>query len=257
MSPGLRRLAVLAAAILHLAVFLWLLHPWRSALEQVPPPAVPVTLVFEPPPKPTPRPAAKAPPQPQAQPQPAPEPVYRQSGPDAKTTAPPPPSEPDEPKDAARPPDPPPMPALPVPAAPPKPEPPHPAAKPKEEKPPRPPVVSRTEQRAPARMKNAAPGERRTTGDPYFNAALAELEKHRFYPALARPLGLAGTAAFSLLVDRSGKILDLRLDASSGSDLLDRAAEKMIRDTERFPPLPADIPGSPVTFWVEIPMAPR
>jgi periplasmic protein TonB len=268
MSPGLRRLAILAAAALHLAVFLWLFHPWRSAQERVPPSALPVTLVFEPPPKP---PAPKTPPQPQPQPQPQArsEPVYRQSGPDARTTAPPVEAEPaEEAKPAATTPPPPapaaapppsPLASLPVPAAPapPKPEPPHPAARPKEEKPPRPPAVSRSEQRVPARMKNAAPGKRQTTGDPYFNAALVELEKHRFYPPLARPLGLAGVARYGVKIDRTGKIIDLRLEKSSGAELLDRAAEKMIRDTERFPPPPPDIPGDPVTFWIEIPMAPR
>jgi periplasmic protein TonB len=267
MSPGVRRVALVAAAALHLAVFLWLFHPWLAEQERMPPAALPVTLVFEPPPKP-PAPAKPTQPQPRPQPQPGADPVYRQSGPDARTTAPPVEAEPaDEakpsattatPEPAAVPP-PPPVPSLPVPAAPapPKPEPPHPAARPKEEKPPRPPAVSPSEQRTPARMKNAAPGEHQTTGDPYFNAALIELEKHRFYPPLARPLGLAGVARYGVKIDRTGKIIDLRLEKSSGAELLDRAAEKMIRDTERFPPPPADIPGDPVIFWVEIPMAPR
>jgi protein TonB len=100
------------------------------------------------------------------------------------------------------------------------------------------------------------PGERRTTGDAYLNAALAEFQKHRFYPPLGRPLGLAGVAAFGLKIDRTGKILEQWLEKSSGAEILDRAAEKMIRDTDRIPPPPPDIPGDPVTFWIEIPLAP-
>ena len=79
MPSGLWRPAVLAAASLHLAVFLWLFHPWRSAPEHLPPADLPVTLIFEPPARP-------APPEPQKAPQVGGD---RSSGPDEQTTAPP------------------------------------------------------------------------------------------------------------------------------------------------------------------------
>ncbi len=100
MSPGLRRYAIAAAAALHLAVFLWLIDPWRDAHEPQPEVALPVTLVFEAPPKPTPQPAA---PRPQPPKPPEEPPLYRESGPDTKTTAPPQPPEPEPLKAEAKP----------------------------------------------------------------------------------------------------------------------------------------------------------
>lgn len=273
-SPHMRRAAVVSALGLHLAVFLWLIDPWRNAREHVPPPAMPVTLVFEPPPKPPPPPAQPKPqaPQPPVQAQP----IYRQSGPDAKTMAPPQPPESEPVKSEAKPaeetppaprealvvPPPPPAPAItPMPPTPPaaKPEPPRPAARPKEEKPPGPqhqPVAARPAPHPPARIKNAAPGDHATTGDPYFNSLVAELEKHRFYPEIARPLGLVGTPRFDMKIDRTGKLVGLQLQESSGTELIDRAAEKMIRDTARFPPPPSDIPGDLIIIWIELPIHP-
>jgi periplasmic protein TonB len=270
-SPGLRRLAVLAAALLHLAVFLWLFHPWLSASEQLPPADIPITLVFEPPAEP------KAPPAPAQQPAPsAPQGGWdRSSGPDAKTTAPPtvetdeaknedapgePPSAPAPPDEVPAPP-PPPAPAIiaepPIPVKP-RTEPPRPAARPRDEKPvPRPQTNTAMAMHPRPPPRHAEPGERRTTGDPYLNAVLAEFEKHRFYPPLGRPLGLTGVAAFGMRIDRTGRILTLWLEKTSGAEILDRAAEKMIRDTERIPPPPPEFPGSTISLWIEIPMAPH
>jgi len=272
MSPGLRRFALVAAAALHLAVALWLFDPWRNAREHQPEVALPVTLVFEAPPKPPPpQPAA---PRPQA-PKPAEAPpLYRESGPDTKTTAPPRPPEPEplkaEAKPAEEPPPaprealvvPPPTPApaiTPTPPTPPasKPEPPRPPTRPREEKPPGPQrQPAAVNPHAPARMKNAIPGDQVTSGDPYFNSLVAELEKHRFYPELARPLGLVGTPRFDMKIDRTGRIVGLQLQESSGTELIDRAAEKMIRDTARFPPPPSDIPGDLIIIWIELPIHP-
>jgi periplasmic protein TonB len=269
LSPGPRRFAVLAAAALHLAVFLWLFHPWRDAPEQLPSVTLPITLVFEKQAEP------KAQPAPAQQQASSPGAAERESGPDAKTTTPPAAEtdeaknedEPGEPPSAPAPPDeipaPPPPPAPAVTAEPPspakpRPEPPRPAARPRDEKPvPRPQTNTAMAMHPRAPLRHAEPGERRMTGDAYLNAALAEFEKHHFYPPLARPLGLAGIAAFGMKIDRSGKILELWLEKSSGAEILDRAAEKMIRDTERIPPPPAEFPGNTVSLWIEVPLAPR
>ncbi|HEX3500068.1 MAG TPA: energy transducer TonB [Stellaceae bacterium] len=275
MKTGLRRLAVLAAIALHLAVFLWLFHPWRSAADKPPPASLPVTLVFEPPPEPKPEPK----PQPKPQPAPAqqkapPQGWDRASGPEAQTTAPP--SEPDEVKKEEKPeaaapapappaedvaPPPPPAPAvITEPPTPPKPrpEPPRPAAQPKDEKPlPHPQSNTATALHPRTSPDRVRPGERRMAGDPYLNAISRELDKHRFYPDLARPLGLRGVARFVVVVDRRGKLIAMQLIQSSGSELLDRAAEKAIRDTLPFPPVPADYPDDPVEITMEIPNGPN
>jgi TonB family protein len=273
MPAGLRRLAVLAAITLHLAVFLWLFHPWRSAEEKTPPAPMPVTLVFEPPPQPKPEPRRQPTPQPKPQPEPqAPPPQSafdRSSGPDAESTAPP--SEEDTvkneekpelaapapapPADVAAPP-PPPAPAVnvepPTPAKP-KPEPPRPASRPKDEKPlPHPQTNTATAQHPRTSPNRFAPGERRASGDPYLNSIIGELNKHRYYPDLARPLGLTGVARFIVVIDRAGKLVGMQLVQSTGSELLDRAAEKAIRDTLPFPPVPADYPGDPIEITMGI-----
>jgi colicin import membrane protein len=275
-ASGLRRFAVLAAAALHLAVFLWLFHPWRSDAGKTPPASVPVTLVFEPPPKPKPEPKPEPKPQPAPQPKPAPAPSNafdRSSGPDAQTTAPP--SEQDTQKNEEKPelaapapappaevaaPPPPPAPAvLAEPPTPPKPksEPPRPAARPPDEKPlPHPHANTATALHPRTSPNRVAPGERRTSGDPYLNAIIGELDKHRYYPELARPLRLTGVARFVVVIDRRGRLIAMQLVQSSGSELLDRAAEKAIRDTLPFPPVPADYPGDPIEITMGIYVGP-
>jgi TonB family protein len=274
MPAGLRRFALLAAAGLHLAVFLWLFQPWRSALEKTPPADMPITLVFEPPPEPKPEPKPQLTPQPKPQPAPAPAPRYdRSSGPDAQTTAPP--SEPDAVKNEEKPelaapapappaevaaPPPPPAPAvIAEPPTPPKPtpEPPRPAARPKDEKPlPHPQSNTATALHPRTSPNRVAPGERRTAGDPYLNAISRELNKHRYYPDLARPLGLTGVARFVVLIDRTGNLIAMQLLQSSGSELLDRAAERTIHDALPFPPVPADDPGDQIEITMGIYVGP-
>jgi TonB family protein len=276
MAAGLRRLALIAAAALHLGVFLWLFHPWGSDGEKMPPASMPVTLVFEPPPEPKPEPKPQPKPQPQpTQPQQqAPRASFdRSSGPDAESTAPP--SEQDEVKNEEKPaeaapapappaedvaPPPPPAPALhaepPVPTKP-KPEPPRPAARPKDEKPlPHPQTNTATALNPRTSPQHFAPGEKRASGDPYLNAIIAELDKHRYYPDLARPLGLSGVARFVVVISRAGRLVGMQLVQSSGSELLDRAAEKAIRDTLPFPPVPADYPGDPIEITMGIYVGP-
>jgi TonB family protein len=275
-ASGLRRFAVIAAAALHLAVFLWLFHPWRSDSEKTPPTAMPVTLVFEPPPQPKPEPKPQPAPQPKpAPPAPPPQNTFdRSSGPDAQTTAPA--SEQDEVKNEEKPglaapapappaevpaPPPPPAPAIvPEPPTPvkPKPEPPRPAARPKDEKPlPHPQSNNEAALHPRTSPDRVAPGERRAAGDPYLNAIRRELDKHRFYPDLARPLGLSGIAFYTVVIARSGKLIGLYLTQSSGSELLDRAVAKAIRDTEPFPPVPPDYPGDPIEITMQIPIRPN
>lgn len=273
-TSGLRRFAVVAAAALHLAVFLWLFHPWRSDSEKTPPTAMPVTLVFEPPPQPKPEPKPQPVPQPKpAPPAPPPQNTFdRSSGPDAETSAPP--SEIDDVENKEKPaeaapapappadevaPPPPPAPALhtepPTPVKP-KPEPPRPAARPKDEKPlPHPQTNTATALNPRTSPHHFAPGEKRS-GDPYLNAIDAEIKRHRYYPELARPLGLTGVARFAVVIDRQGRLVALELFQSSGSDLLDRAGEKALRDTLPFPPVPADYRGDLIEIIMGIYIGP-
>jgi protein TonB len=92
-------------------------------------------------------------------------------------------------------------------------------------------------------------------GDRYLNALVAELERHRSYPAIAAPLGLSGTAEYEVILDRSGRILQFRILRSSGSELLDRTGAGMVR-AATFPPIPPEIPQAPIRIVISLPIHP-
>jgi periplasmic protein TonB len=247
-------IAIVAAALLHAFVVLWLVIDWsHPAPLPKEPTVVPVQVVIAPPPPPpTPAPAPKPA---------APSLAYRQSGPDQRTTAPPPadkaaaedttppppaPETTEPEKDAA----PPPPEEKPIP--PPEKQPaPQDTAKPVPNK-----QVARLEpprkeaerlqalRAAPQRHLNIEPGERSETGDAYLNQLQSLIERHRIYPRVIGPFGLPseGTAVYDVAVDRSGRILGMRLDHSSGIAGIDQAVESMIRSSLPFPPLPSDYP---------------
>ncbi|MGO8916233.1 MAG: TonB family protein [Stellaceae bacterium] len=97
---------------------------------------------------------------------------------------------------------------------------------------------------APPRHLDVEPGERFESGDPYLNQLHALIERHRIYPRVVGPFGLPaeGTAVYDVAVDRSGRIIGMQLDHSSGVAGIDQAVESMIRSSLPFPPLPADYP---------------
>ncbi|HUC64562.1 MAG TPA: TonB family protein [Stellaceae bacterium] len=254
-------LAILAAALLHGAVLLWLIIDWSHPVVAQAPDVVPVKIVFAPPPPP---PAPPPPPPPPAAAAPAPKPTaplaYRESGPDQRTTAPPtaeeaapdaaapPPPAPDQPNPEPKPPAPPPEKPTPSPQ--------EPASTEENTKPQPQKQVARLEpqkkeaqkSRAPhptaLRHLNVEPGERQERGDPYLNALHALIERHRVYPRIIGPFGLPvdGTAVYDVALDRSGKIIGMKLEQSSGVAGLDLAVENMIRSALPFPPLPPDYP---------------
>ena len=74
----------------------------------------------------------------------------------------------------------------------------------------------------------------------YKALLLAWLEKHKEYPRRARLRRQQGTAHLFFVIDRSGRLIDYRIDKSSGYKLLDKEVVAMI---ERAAPLPA-VPGA-------------
>jgi protein TonB len=117
--------------------------------------------------------------------------------------------------------------------------------------------VSRAPRLAPPRALDLEAGEKARSGDPYLNAARDRIEQHRTYPAVARPLELKGTAVFQIVLDRAGNLRTLYLVQSSGTSVLDSAAEGMVRTAAPFPPLPSDYPGGSVAITVSIHMFPE
>jgi periplasmic protein TonB len=251
-------LGLLAATLLHLLVLVWLFITWsHPPTPRQEPEVIPVQVVFAapPPPPPPPQPAQAQPPPP-APPAPL---SYRESGPDQRTTAPPPaetlapeaatppPPAPERPKAEKTAPEPPPeKPDAPAEksAAPEsaKPKPPKDVAHlepPKKEA-----ETPRAQRLAPTHQLKVMPGERLETGDPFLNQLHDLIERHRVYPRVMGQFGLPveGTAIYGMALDRSGRIIDLQLEHSSGAAGIDRAVADMIRNSAPFPPLPANYP---------------
>jgi TonB family protein len=246
---------IVVAALLHALVLIWFFIDWSHppALPREPE-VIPVQVVFAPPPSP---PAVVAPPTPPPPPAPL---GYRESGPDQRTTAPPPaetlapqaatppPPAPEIQKPETTPPEPPPESPT---ALPEKPAAPAETAKPKPSKevarlepPKKEAETPRAPRPAPSRRLTIAPGERAETGDPYLNQLHDLIERHRLFPRVIGQLGLPveGTAVYDVAVDRTGRIMDIRLQRSSGTPGIDHAVADMIRNSLPFPPLPANYP---------------
>ena len=58
------------------------------------------------------------------------------------------------------------------------------------------------------------------------------------YPDAARRQKLHGDVLLTVTLDRDGKVMDIEVISSSGQDLLDKAAERIVRLAAPFPPLP-------------------
>lgn len=66
----------------------------------------------------------------------------------------------------------------------------------------------------------------------------AWLLAHRSYPQIARATGWEGTVVLQITVEPSGRVLDVSLVRGSGSEVLDHAAEALVRSAHlpSFPP---------------------
>lgn len=86
-----------------------------------------------------------------------------------------------------------------------------------------------------------------------LEAALPEYSKNPpiSYPKRARRKGYEGTVVLEVLVNRNGKVDDLRILASSGYEILDRSAVKSVK-TWSF--RPAKKGNGAVDMWVQVPV---
>jgi periplasmic protein TonB len=75
----------------------------------------------------------------------------------------------------------------------------------------------------------------------YASILQAWLEDHKEYPRRARSRRQEGVVMLYFVMDRSGHVLEYRIDRSSGYDLLDREVEQMIQRAQPLPPLPDEM----------------
>lgn len=256
-------ISAIIAALLHAAIVALLILDWSGffgAPAPGQPTAIPVALIFEPP-----KPPPPAPPQAVEPPPLPPEIKPRMSGSEEKTEA----------------------------AAEEKPQPALPQPKPQTEKPqPRRASSDRaTERQAPAAStesktserqaalapepRKAAPSgelfhairlpsahggdaERDRAGDPYLNRLRDLVERNRIYPPASEfPGGGERLAVYSIVIEPTGDLTAITLLESSGSNVLDEAAGRMIRISTPFPPLPLNYPSIRTLITVAIPLFPN
>jgi protein TonB len=239
LSPGSRRalpLAVTAAALAHAAVFaLLLIAPGRVLPE---PESVTYDLVFVEP---------AAPPAPIVAPVSAPPFELPQEPPPVRAAEPPPLE-------------------LPTPA-PPKPRPvakapaidPTPDDQPARAGEPTAPASATTTPAPPAVAVASPPvasAPARAAADPAYAATLLTwLNRYKDYPWQARRRGVEGRVILFVVVERNGKVADLKVASSSGAEILDEAALTMVRRGDPMPPIPSSMTGDVVQFWVPIDFA--
>lgn len=72
----------------------------------------------------------------------------------------------------------------------------------------------------------------------YFAKLGAQLNRYKRYPLRARRRGIEGVVQLYFVVDKSGKVLDFKIAQTSGSDQLDRAVLKMLKQAQPLPPIP-------------------
>jgi protein TonB len=71
------------------------------------------------------------------------------------------------------------------------------------------------------------------------------------YPRLARRRGYQGTVLLDVLVDKTGRVKELRVEESSGHGSLDRAAKRAVKGWRFSPGRRGD---DPVDMWVKVPV---
>jgi periplasmic protein TonB len=75
---------------------------------------------------------------------------------------------------------------------------------------------------------------------------IAQIERHKRFPAGAQ--GQSGVASVAFSIDRTGRLMDVRISTSSGSAALDEAALDLIRRSQPFPTPPEALPERDLSF---------
>ena len=73
----------------------------------------------------------------------------------------------------------------------------------------------------------------------YLKEVLKRIEKHKYYPYIARLNEEEGKVKVSLTIDKTGQLKEVRVLESSGYIHLDRAAIKAVKKASPFPKPPS------------------
>jgi protein TonB len=88
--------------------------------------------------------------------------------------------------------------------------------------------------------------------DDYMLHLQAWIARQERYPAEARAQHREGKGVVGFTIARDGKVTRVWIDQSTGSSALDQASLATIRDASPVPPLPHDIAGNSVDFFLPV-----
>jgi protein TonB len=115
-----------------------------------------------------------------------------------------------------------------------------------------PPVAATPAPVAPVAAPQKASGE---TRDSYLGRVLAQLNRFKQYPRLARQARIEGVVMLHFVMDADGKVVSSEIAKSSGRPILDTEALALIQRAQPLPALPADFPTRTLDAVVPIEFA--
>ncbi len=86
----------------------------------------------------------------------------------------------------------------------------------------------------------------------YLDQVARLTSRYRFYPRSAADNKQEGRVVTRVTIGRDGRLIDVRIDKSSGWPAIDAAELETIRRSAPFPPVPADMPGDPLILILPI-----
>ena len=105
----------------------------------------------------------------------------------------------------------------------------------------------------PGSASSAAPAARASSAVLGWRDLVAgRIERAKRYPEMARERNEQGVATATFIMDRSGAVLSVTLDHSSGSQELDEEAIAMIHRAAPLPPIPAELAGDTIKLTLPL-----
>lgn len=77
-------------------------------------------------------------------------------------------------------------------------------------------------------------------------------EAKKSFPVMARKLGKEGRVTLQLVLGSNGSVLQYQVAESSGSEVLDQAALRLVNQIGEFPPFPEEIKRTNWQFFIPI-----
>ncbi len=112
--------------------------------------------------------------------------------------------------------------------------------------------VTAPQPKAPPPQPKVDEGRERNLIEKYQQDVSARIKQFEKYPLIATRRHWEGTTVVQLVVASDGKVTGVSIVESSGHEILDEAAVKMIREASPLPPLPEGLRGRDRTIQVPI-----